>query len=320
MSTDVSFSAKISYLKILFIAISMIILAGCAQWDQGLKSVGGALDRATGKAKAKSQNERISAADWPDYWQDNDAYSKGNLPIHSSILKGDVAMFSREMNNRPNVNAPNTHGMSPLYIASVTGRLEMVKDLLSAKANVEQRDIQGYSPLFQTWIAAQYAHAGQVKEYAPIYEEIIDRLRKAGASFNTAINNGLTPAMWWLMKTDEWSDQKEGKFETTLDAVANDPSWTSLLSLVEINRKFDLRPGGFANDMTVLHFAAMGCRPNMVTMILKAGGNRGSRNSKGLTASDLLQDRQREILDGRTQKLKSNLNHPRCVATMKALG
>lgn len=309
-----------SYMKAISVSLLTILLFGCAQWDQGLKSVGSTLDRAVGKPKSKSQNEIISASEWPDYWNDNDVYFKGNLPIHTAILKGDTLAFAREMNNPANRNVPNTQGMSPLYIASVTGQLEMVKTLLSAKANVEQRDIQGYSPLFQTWVAAQYAQAGRVKEYAPIYDEIIERLRKAGASFNTAINNGLTPAMWWLMKTDMWVDQKEGNFETTLDPGASDPSWTGFLSLIEINRKFDLRPGGFANDMTILHFAALGCRPNMVEMIIKAGGIRSSRNGKGLTALDALRERQREVDDGRTMKLKSNLNHPRCAATMRLLG
>ena len=84
---------------------------------------------------------------------------------------GNISRSRRLIKAGADVNVINKYGVTPMFIASQNGYLEIVDLLLEAGADVNTAHKEsGLTPL---WIAAQQGHS-----------EIIRRLLKAGADVN----------------------------------------------------------------------------------------------------------------------------------------
>src|SRR5687768_7408789 len=70
--------------------------------------------------------------------------------IHEHVIKGDVAAVRNLLRNRPDlVDSRGFRGSSPLYFAVIadTRRIELIKLLLSYKADVNAKDDERETPL-----------------------------------------------------------------------------------------------------------------------------------------------------------------------------
>ena len=77
------------------------------------------------------------------------------------------------------VNQGDNDGVTPLYVASENGHLEIVKFLIASGGSVNEGDKDGITPLM---IASNYGHF-----------EVVKVLLAAGAEVNKISNNGNTP-------------------------------------------------------------------------------------------------------------------------------
>lgn len=79
----------------------------------------------------------------------------GQTPLFVASLRGRKDIVELLLQNNADVDIPDKRGYSPLFVASMNGHCEVVKNLLEKKANTVQCDHEGRSPLF---IACQEGH------------------------------------------------------------------------------------------------------------------------------------------------------------------
>lgn len=245
---------------------------------ESAKSVAGVVDGAI--TKAKQQGEvKMSPEEFVRRHEANEAARKGNAKIHDAVVANDLVAFDAELRNRSAINAPNGSGMTPLFLASVFGRVEMVDKLIALRANIDQRDALGYSPLFQSWIALQYATTVGATDYAARLMTIQKKLVDRGATYESANKYGVTAPLFWLLETNSDRAYARGRMEEIPDIGLDDEAvWAGMLNRMNLNRTYDFTGEIFANGSTLLHVAAKGCRVNLVKMLLRNGANGSIRN------------------------------------------
>ncbi len=94
--------------------------------------------------------------------------------MHLAILADQrhVVEFLIEKGANLGARPKDEHGGTPLHWAAALGRIEMVKQLLSAGADINAPDNHGYTPLDATAYAPDYEREAKV--------EIADYLREMG--------------------------------------------------------------------------------------------------------------------------------------------
>lgn len=245
---------------------------------EGAKSVVGVVDGAISKATQQG-DAKMSPQEFVRRHEANDAWRKGNAKIHDAVVANDLAAFDAELRNRNTLNAPNENGMTPLYLASVLARVQMVEKLIALKANINQRDTLGYTPLFQSWVVLQYAAVTAANEYAERLKVIQGKLVARGASYETANNAGVTPPLFWLLDTNRQYSPSRNNIDDIPDmSPGNESVWQSMLSRMNVNRTYEFRGEPFADGSTLLHVAAKGCRANLVRMLLENNADPTVRN------------------------------------------
>jgi hypothetical protein len=89
-------------------------------------------------------------------------------PLHAAVARKRLAAARRLLDAGADVNAPDEHRKTPLYINSEYGNLPMCKLLLSRGADHEIRDDQGNSPedcakdIIRRWLDHIECHSGFV--------------------------------------------------------------------------------------------------------------------------------------------------------------
>ena len=76
-------------------------------------------------------------------------FASGATPLHMAVLSDqrEIAQFLIKKNANINAQAKDEHGGTPLHWAAVLGRIEMARRLIDARADVNVKDNNGYTPL-----------------------------------------------------------------------------------------------------------------------------------------------------------------------------
>ena len=104
-----------------------------------------------------------------------------NSPVSDAAMKGDKAALRTLLDQKADVNAPQTDGATAIQWAAYRDDLEMASLLISAGANVKLANREGATPLYLASI-----HGNPV---------MIDKLLNAGADPNERGPEGETPLM-----------------------------------------------------------------------------------------------------------------------------
>ena len=108
---------------------------------------------------------------------------KGETPLHFAASYGHKDIAELLLSNKANINVRDGIGCTPLYYyAATNGRIEEVRMLLAAKADVNAATLRGYTALSG---AASYGR-----------EDIVRLLIDNGANVNAADFDGGTPLYW----------------------------------------------------------------------------------------------------------------------------
>jgi hypothetical protein len=101
-----------------------------------------------------------------------------NVRLINASYNGDLEKVRRLLENGANIEAKDSGGMTPLYIASINGHANIVKLLLEKGTNIEAKEEGGNTPLH---LACKYGHANIVK-----------MLLRAGTSIEAKSKSGET--------------------------------------------------------------------------------------------------------------------------------
>lgn len=140
----------------------------------------------------------------PNYPQ---AEKKGIVQNNNETSRTDLAAIADELIRRrkPNLDAKDESGRTPLHWAAIQGFPELVGILIARGATVDARDNQGRTPLMK---AAQ-------KGYLKIMQQLID----AGANVNLQDGNKGRTALHWIQRMREGATVKGGNQMTKEHAL-----------------------------------------------------------------------------------------------------
>ena len=72
-----------------------------------------------------------------------------NTPLHIACKNGDsaLAIVKYLIGKNANVNAKNKKGETPIHICAIKGFKKLTEELLRGKADVDVKDVLGYTPI-----------------------------------------------------------------------------------------------------------------------------------------------------------------------------
>ena len=183
--------------------------------------------------------------------------SAANSPVSDAAMKGDKAGLRVLLEQKADVNAPQTDGATAIQWASYRDDMEMVDLLISAGANVKLANREGATALYLASIHGNPA--------------MIDKLLNAGADPNERGPEGETPLML---------ASRAGN----LDAIK-----------VLLDHKADINAKDKIRGTTALMWASEQAHPAAVQLLIARGANVGAatepdtRNSRNNLANTVTQ-------------------------------
>ena len=121
-------------------------------------------------------------------------------PLHQAVEDGDIAEVKRLIDGRADVNEKDNEGFTPLHYAAWNGQTDIVNALVKAKAEVNAKTKKCLTPLHFAALAGQ--------------SQIVVILVKAGADSYERDNNGDMPLDIARRKYG-----KDSRIANTLDAM-----------------------------------------------------------------------------------------------------
>ena len=209
----------------------------------------------------------------PDFVAFKDSF--GNAALFHASYEGHIDVMRNLLANKADVNAPDSAGSTPLEIAAAKGRLDAVDLLLANKANPSAEDKDGSTPMHMA------ANFGSV--------EVARSLLAAGADVNCRTKNGFEPIhnaaarghaemIAWLLANKADADARAGNGVTPLYSVATSGSIESAKLLLAAGADVN----GVANDGTSpLDAAAQHGPSDMVALLLSHNAEVNHRDSMG---------------------------------------
>ncbi len=201
---------------------------------------------------------------------------KGRL--FKAINRGDFEAANRLINDRVDLNKPNTDGYTPLCFAASHGNIKLLQSLIKAGADINKGNyIDGSTPL---------AHAVKNGQ-AEVAQKLID----AKADLNKSDNDGDTPLCVAAYNGHAEVVQKLIDAKADLNKSDNDgdtplyvATYNGHAEVVQklIDAKADLNKSN--NDgFTPLHIAAYLGDVEIVQKLINAGADINKKSDKGLT-------------------------------------
>ena len=174
----------------------------------------------------------------------------GNTPLHHSTADTARELLSENIN----IETRNLQGVTALNLAAKFGEIDKVQVLLDANADVRAQDKLRNTPLhYAAWIGDS---------------EMVELLLERGADINATNKSGLTPMSFLLSMTSPIESHEI----------------VSLLLRENANVHITDLDGN-----TATHHATINQDSEVLKLLLEAGGDIKSPNSKGLTVWDLAQ-------------------------------
>lgn len=175
--------------------------------------------------------------------------------LFRSIENGDSAEFSRLIEAGVSLEARNSQGETPLYVAAEKGEIEMARLLIARRADAKTRTPNGETVL----------HAASMIESTALTAELIN----AGAEVNAANRDGETPLQW----------------------AALTGTFLAVKALADAGADLNVQDTRLGN--TPLHAAVSHDDIVLIHYLLSKNVRTDIRNNQGLTAFELAQSRGR---------------------------
>lgn len=208
-------------------------------------------------------------------------YAAACVQIHDAALKGNLQIVEALLKGNPNlVSSKHNSGYTPLHLAVLRGRKDMVELLLANKAEVNSKDKIGMTPL-------QEAAWGGHKEIAELLlankAEINAKDTSGSTALHQAASSGKKDVVELLLANKAEVDAKDAYGSTALHKAASggkkDVLELLLANKAEINAKDNC-------GNTALYYAATYGHKDVAELLL---ANKAEINAKDKFAIDLPQ-------------------------------
>lgn len=177
--------------------------------------------------------------------------------IHEAATDGHLEWVKALLRKNPDlVFSKEENGGTPLHLAVVYGRGDVVTFLLANRADPNARDNEGGTPLH---LAAKGGHRKAIPSL--VRKDILESLLASGANVNATTNNGLTP----------------------LHIAAGDDQEYAVVLLLRNDANVNAVEKTL--DDTPLHYAAFWGHHHMVGLLLSHKADVNPKNKKGVTPS-----------------------------------
>lgn len=93
---------------------------------------------------------------------------KGNSPLHTAVIKGNLETIKDLISKGADVNARNIHGVRPLHLAAVEANLEIVGCLIENGAIVDCLDLNGRNPVYEACRSSKTGTATVISKFLDI--------------------------------------------------------------------------------------------------------------------------------------------------------
>nr|prf alpha latrotoxin [Latrodectus tredecimguttatus] len=198
--------------------------------------------------------------------------------LHYAILykHDDVASFLMRSSN-VNVNLKALGGITPLHLAVIQGRKQILSLMFDIGVNIEQKTDEKYTPL----------HLAAMSKYPELIQILLDQ----GSNFEAKTNSGATPLHLATFK---------GKSQAALILLNNEVNWrdtdengqmpihgaamTGLLDVAQAIISIDATVVDIEdkNSDTPLNLAAQNSHIDVIKYFIDQGADINTRNKKGL--------------------------------------
>ncbi len=198
--------------------------------------------------------------------------NRGNTPLHLAVLADKLQVVEKLIEGGADVNAKNNHGATPLHWAALNQNVNILEKLIEKGANVNEKNKYDNVPLHY---AAGYGSLS-----------VIEKLIEGGADVNAKNNNGNTPLHWAV---------KSSHLEVAKFLISNH---------ADVNAKNK-------DGWTSLHFAAAYGNLNIVKLILDKSDYVDARGA--LAVANTLNEEDsleiRNLLEGRIRRNEEITQH-----------
>ncbi|WP_264706418.1 ankyrin repeat domain-containing protein [Wolbachia endosymbiont (group B) of Colias croceus] len=204
--------------------------------------------------------------------------NRGNTPLHLAVLADKLQVVEKLIEGGADVNAKNNHGATPLHWAALNQNVNIVEKLIEKGANVNEKNKYDNVPL----------------HYAAVYGSlsVIEKLIEKGADINAKSSNGDTPLH--LATKNSHLDVlekliKEGANVNERNKYGNIPlHWAASygrLSIVEelIEKGADINAKN-NNGNTPLHWAVKSSHLEVAKFLISNHADVNAKNKDGWTS------------------------------------
>lgn len=201
-----------------------------------------------------------------------------DIPLIIACNKGYIEMVEFLIYKGADVNTINAIDMSPLNIAIMHGFNTIAKILINAGADISLHDGTGYAPLH---CASKYGNT-----------EIVRELLERGANIDQKTNYGYTAlhiatihnnpdGADILLNSNANIDERMNDIhrQTSLHRAINDGHYNIINVLLKYKANVNIAD---SRGNTALHRAYMKKQPEIIDLIIRAGGDLTRKNHKGL--------------------------------------
>ena len=179
-----------------------------------------------------------------------------------------------------NYTAPSPSNFTALHFACIKKHLEIVEELINAKANLEAKNSDGYAPLH---IACQQGHSGVVEKLigngAKINAETED-LNKF-TPLHIACHEGHLEVVTKLIEARADHEAKTSTGHTPLHIACHNGHSKIVTQLIEARTD---REAKNSTGHTPLHVACQEGHSEVVAILIEAGADREAKTSNNFTA------------------------------------
>ncbi|WP_264376841.1 MULTISPECIES: ankyrin repeat domain-containing protein [unclassified Wolbachia] len=204
--------------------------------------------------------------------------NRGNTPLHLAVLADKLQVVEKLIEGGADVNAKNNHGATPLHWAALNQNVNIVEKLIEKGANVNEKNKYDNVPLHY---AAGYGSLS-----------VIEKLIEKGADINAKSSNGDTPLH--LATKNSHLDVlekliKEGANVNERNKYGNIPlHWAASygrLSIVEelIEKGADINAKN-NNGNTPLHWAVKSSHLEVAKFLISNHADVNAKNKDGWTS------------------------------------
>ncbi|XP_063404188.1 uncharacterized protein LOC134687660 [Mytilus trossulus] len=184
-------------------------------------------------------------------------------PLYISSAYGYIEVVKMLINNKANINTCDNEECSPLYIACQNGHTEVVQMLINNKADINKCNNEEYSPLY---IACYNRHT-EVVQMLINNKADINKCRDTGASpVYIACQNGYTEVVQMLIN-NKADINKCRDTEASHVYIACQNGYTEVVQML-INNKADINKCRDTDGVSPLYIACQNGHTEVVQMLI----------------------------------------------------